>query len=283
MNSFYILAQLKKHFFMKKAPFILVLTLTATLFSCSDDESVPVNSSNFSTPLTVGSYWTYDVEGEAGTNRDSLYIDSETTINTNTYKLFKTKDDVATGFYSSALRNNEVRESSGKLLLTGELSVETGQTLPIAIDLTLNDFVIFNKNASNNQALNASPKTGTINETINGYPLTINYSLQSYGGETLTSYTSPDGNTYTNVKSTKIKLNINITTVVTVLGSPQTITALAPQDVLISTQYLADGIGVVYTNTVTSYSLNSFIASELEIPASDTQTQEEFLDTYVIN
>lgn len=267
---------------MKKVHFVVGLLFISVMFSCSSDDSSSENSSNFSTPLTVGSYWTYDVEGQAGSNRDSLYIDSETTINSNAYKVFKTRDDLATGFYSSSLRNNAVRELNGKLLLTGDLAITAGETLPISLDLTLNDFIIFDKNASNNQALNASPKTGTINETINEYPLTINYSLQSFGGETLSSYTT-NGVTYTNVKSTKIKLNINITTVITVLGSPQTITALAPQDVLVSTQYLADGIGVIYTNTVTSYNLNSYIANELGIPPTDTQTQEEFLDTYLIN
>lgn len=267
---------------MKKVHFVAGLLFISVIFSCSNDDSSSENSSNFSTPLTVGSYWTYDVEGQAGSNRDSLFIDSETTINSNAYKVFKTRDDIATGFYSSSLRNNAVRESNGLLLLTGDLAISAGETLPIDLDLTLNDFVIFNKNASNNQALNSTPKTGTINETINGYPLSINYSLQAYGGETLSSYTT-NGITYTNVKSTKIKLNISITTVITVLGSPQTITALAAQDVLVSTQYLADGIGVVYTNTVTSYNLNSSIADELGIPATDTQTQEEFLDTYLIN
>ncbi|WP_291138386.1 hypothetical protein [Flavobacterium sp. UBA7663] len=211
-----------------------------------------------------------------------MFIDSETTVNSNTYNVFKTRDNIATGFYSSAFQNNKVRESNGKLLLTGDLAISAGVILPIDLDLTLNDFIIFNKNASNNQVLNSFPKTGTINETVNGYPLSINYSLQSYGGETLSSFTT-NGITYTNVKSTKIKLNISITTVITVLGSPQTITALAAQDVLVSTQYLADGIGVVYTNTVTSYNLNSFIAGELGIPATYTQTQEEFLDTYLIN
>lgn len=268
---------------MKKISSLLVLFLITILHSCSSDDSDSGSSTPFSTPLTIGNYWTYDVESQTGISRDSLFIDSENTINNNTYKVFKTKNDVATGFYSSTLRNNSLRESNGKLLLTGDLAIAANQTLPITIDLSLNDFIIFDKNASNNQTLNASPKAGTINETVNGYPLSINYSLQTYGGETLSSFTSPDGTFYTNVKSTKIKLNLNVTTVITVLGSPQTITALAPQDVLISTLYLADGIGVVYGNTVTSYTISSFIANELLVPETDTQTQEEFLDTYVIN
>ena len=268
---------------MKISNYYIVILVSFVLFSCSNENESTGNTSNFSTPLTLGSYWTYDVESQGNITRDSLYIDSETTINNNTYKIFKTRDDISTGFYSSALRNNKVRESNGKLLLTGDLAIAANQTFPFIIDLSLNDFIIFDKNASNNQTLNATPKTGTINETVNGYPLSINYSLQTYGGETLSSYTSPDGTIYSDVKSTQIKLNLNITTQITVFGVPQTITALAPQDVLVSTLYLSDGIGVVHTQTITTYTISNFIANELSIPETDTQTQDEFLDTYSIN
>jgi hypothetical protein len=263
---------------MKKIHFLFVFLAFTLLLACSSDDSNSGSSGNFSTPITIGNYWTYDVEGQTGTTRDSLYISNDTVIESNTYKKFKTKNNFATGFYSSTLRNNGVRVSNGKLLLSGDLSLAGGQTLPIAVDLTLNDFIIFDKDASNNQALNSSPKSGTINETFNGYPLTINYSLQAYGGETLANFTS-DGTVYTNVKSTKIKLNVSVTTSLSGIQIP----VLANQEILVSTQYLADGIGVVYTNTVISYNLNPTAADFLGITPSNTQSQEEFLDTYLVN
>ena len=102
-----------------------------------------------------------------------LCIFGNIVLNTKTYKKFQTRDDVATGFYSSSLRNNGVRKSNSKLLLSGDLSLASGQNLPINFDLSLDDFVIFNSNASNNQALNSSAVTGIIEETYNGFPLTI--------------------------------------------------------------------------------------------------------------
>ncbi|TXI66564.1 MAG: hypothetical protein E6Q46_04895 [Flavobacterium sp.] len=267
---------------MKKSILLTILCSSILFLSCSSDDENGNNGTNFEIPLNNNNYWTYDVDSEGTLSRDSLYISGDVVFNTKTYKKFQTKDDAATGFYSSSLRNNGVRKSDSKLLLSGDLSLAPGQNLPINLDLSLDDFVIFNSNASNNQALNNSAVTGSINETVNGYPLTINYSLQSYGGETLSTFATNDV-TYSNVKSTKIKLNVSITTVITVLGSPQTITALAAQDVLVSTQYLADGIGVVYTNTVSSYNINSFIADEFGVPSTNTQTQEEFLDTYLVN
>lgn len=268
---------------MKKINPYIIIFLSFALVTCSNENEKIENSNNFSTPLTIGNYWVYNVESEGNITRDSLFIDSETTINNATYKIFKTSDNVSTGFYSSSLRNNKIREANGKLLLTGDLAIAANQYFPFTIDLSLDDFVIFDKNASINQTLNATPKTGTINETINGYPLAINYSLQTYGGETLASFTSPDGTVYTDVKSTKTKLNLNITTEITVLGLPQTITALAPQDVLVATMYLSDGIGVIHTHTITSYNVSNYIANELQIEDTNTKTQIEFLDLYEIN
>ena len=91
--------------------------------------------------------------------------------------------------------------------MSGDLSLNAAAALPLNFDLKLYDFVIFNKNATYEQALNTIAKTGTINETVGEFPLTIVYSLQSYGGATLPSFTTLEGTIYTNVKTTKIKLN----------------------------------------------------------------------------
>ena len=73
---------------MKKISSLLVLFLIAILYSCSSDDSDSGSSTTFSTPLTIGNYWTYDVESQTGISRDSLFIDSENTINNNIYKVF---------------------------------------------------------------------------------------------------------------------------------------------------------------------------------------------------
>lgn len=265
---------------MKKSILFAFLCTSSIFISCSNDEDSGTNS--FEIPLNDGNYWTYDVDSEGTASRDSLYIFGDVVIDGKTYKKFQTRDDVATGFYSSSLRNNGVRKSGSKLLMTGNLSLASGQDLPINLDLSLNDFVIFNSDASNGQALNSSAVTGTIEETYEGYPITINYTLQSYGGETLSTFTSPNSDIYENVKSTKIKLNVTVTTVQTVGTITIPITILAPQDLIVSTIYTAENIGVVYVNTDTNYTLNSMIADEFGIPASGSQNQKEYLDVYVV-
>ena len=266
---------------MKLTKIFLVLINSLIFFSCSSDDNSGNNNSSFQISLTDGSFWTYDIENETENTRDSLYISNDTIINTKTYKKFKTRDNLATGFYSSSLRNNGVRFQDGKLLMSGDLSLAGGADLGLDFDLNLDDFVIFNRNATSGQLL--STKSGTIVQDFDGTPITINYSLKSFGGETLNTFTSPNGDSYENVKSVLIKLNVTVTTVQEILGFPVTINVLAPQDVIVSTQYIASGIGVVYTNTDTSYTINSTIADQFGIPASGSQNQKEFLDDYQIN
>lgn len=273
---------------MKK---LLLIALSLSLFSCSNDDvtetpvtptPTPSNNTDFTDalPLNNGNYWTYDVEGTA-TTRDSLYILGDETIGAYTYKEFRTLNDVATGFYTSSLNNNDLRKDSGKLRLTGSLNLTQGQTLPVGLDLSVNDFIIFNENAANGELLNE--KTGSFQQTVNNIPLTVEYKLKAIGGENIGNFTSPNSDVYQNVRSTKIVVNVKVTTTQVVAGIPFTITVLQPQDVVTSTQYISKNIGVVYTKTLTTYNLDASIASQIGIPASNSQTQEEFLDTYSVN
>ena len=82
---------------------------------------------------------------------------------------------------------------------------------------------------------------------------------------------------------TKIILNLKITSTQIFAGIPVTIIVLQPQDVITSTQYISKSIGVVYTKTLTTYNLDTAIANQFGIPASNSQTQEEFLDIFNVN
>ncbi|MEQ3690960.1 MAG: hypothetical protein ABNG98_05530 [Flavobacterium sp.] len=259
---------------MKKIYLLTIFSLA--LFSCSSDNNDNSNNQpNFNLPVTIGNYWVYDVEGETTTTKDSLFISRDTIIGSNTYKKFETENNLATGFYSSSLKNNGVREFQNKLLLTGDLSLGNGQ-LPVNFDLSLIDFVIFKANASENEVL--ATKTGVINETVNGYPITINYTLKSKAGESLTQFTSPNNDEYNNVKVVKIILNATISTTLNGITVP----IITNQDILTSLQYAADGIGVVHTNTIITYTISQFVANELGVPATSTQEQNEFLTNYFV-
>ncbi len=267
-----------------KFKLLIAVALLTILASCTTDTSISTEPETNYLPLAIGDYWTYNVTTNAQTLRDSLYISNDTTINSKIYKKFKTKN-LPVGFFSNSLNNNGLRKEGSSLLLTGSLALDFG--VGVAINLNVNDFVIFNEMATNNQQLGSV--TGTINQTVQNYPLVIDYTLKSIAMETLPTYTSnSNGHIYTDVKRVKTILNAKITTTTTVviLGIPTPIVAtiLSSQDVVISNQYYAKNIGMVHTNTAINYQLNTLPGgATLPIPSSGSQTQDEFLDVYNVS
>jgi hypothetical protein len=265
---------------MKTKFFIIAFAMTL-LSACSSDDSTAGNGNATDYfPLTTGNYWTYDVVGEALQNRDSLYVANDTVITTQTYKKMETLN-VPFGFSTNSLRNNGLRKEGDVVFVTGAAGLNLGNTLPI--NLSLSDFIIFKESATLNQQL--SSVTGTLTQDFQGYPLTIDYTLKTTALETLPSFTSDDNTVYTDVKKVKLTLNVKVTTLVTVSGFTVPVPLLNSQDVVTSIQYYAKNIGMVYTNTTISYTLQDFsqFGISLPIPQSDTQIQHEYLDTYLAN
>jgi hypothetical protein len=258
--------------------FLGFLFLTFSLFSCGSDYDDVLLDEGFSVPLSIGNYWNYKVDSNGIHTRDSLYILKDTLIDSQNYKKFEANENtVANGFYSSSLNNNGIRQVNNTLFLSGSLDLSTGMNLPIDLNVSLRDFIIFKSNAALNEL--QSSVSATINEEFNGYPMTINYTLKSLGGQFVNDYTSPDNSFYGKVKTSKIVLTLSISTLI----SGITIPVLSNQDVLVSTQYVSKDIGVVYSQTLISYTVSQFIADQIGIPASTSQVQEEFLNNYFVN
>ncbi|WP_417368940.1 hypothetical protein [Flavobacterium beibuense] len=260
---------------MKKNHYLLLL-LSLFIFSCSNDDDNSSNPTdvNNAIPLSTGNYWVYDVDVAGTTGRDSLYIANDTTINNTTYKKFKT-ESFPMGFYSMALNNNALRNVDGKLLLSG--GIDTG--IPeIPLDLTVSDFVIFDPNAATGSIL--STFNGQNEQELEGYDISVSYSLTTEAGDNYTSYTTPDGQSYNNVKAVTVKLSLKV--VVSIPDIPFPFTILPTQDVLVSTQYYANGIGMVHTTTAMQYELADTFGIELPLPQSLEEHQEEVLSVYSV-
>lgn len=261
-----------------KYKLLFALTFFTVLISCSNDTDSG-SETNFM-PLSVRNYWKYNVVTNGLTSRDSLYISNDTTINSKIYKKFKTRN-APVGFFSSSLNKNGLRKEGSSILLTGSLVLDFGVGVPLNLNLT--DFVIFNEAATNNQQL--SSVSGRINQTVQNYPLVIDYTLRSIAIENLATYSS-NGTVYTDVKRVKTILNAKITTSISVQGFPIPVTAtiLDSQDVVVSDQYYSKNIGMVYTKTLINYQLNSLpVGITLPIPTTGSQTQDEFLNVYNVS
>jgi hypothetical protein len=259
-----------------KFKLLLAITFLSVLISCSNDSNI-TSDTNFM-PLSIGNYWKYNVVSNAQTQRDSLYVTRDTTINSKVYKKFKTKNN-PNGFFSNSLNKNGLRREGSALLLTGTMALDFGLGVPINLNLV--DYVIFNENATINQQLGTV--SGTVNQTIQSYPMVVDYTLKSIAIESLASFTS-NNHIYTDVKRVKTILNAKITTTFVVGGFPLPVTVLSAQDVVISNQYYSKNIGMVYTNTLINYQLNSLPGGiNLPLPSSGSQTQDEYLTVYNVN
>ena len=254
-----------------------ILFLGLSSCSSSDDNGSDSPTSTFF-PLTSTSSWEYDVKLDSeDIGRDVLFVSGETTINGKIYQQVKTSE-IPSGFYTSTLNNNNLRKDGDKLLLTGSTGLSTGDFLPFQINIT--DFVIFKENASSNDQLDIV--SGAVDQELEGLPLKIDYKLKSVFKESLASFTVPGKASYSNVKVIKIIANLKVSTVylVPVINTPLTVALLDSQDVIVSTHYYAEGIGMVYSKTDVNFQLNDFsqFGIELPIPQSGSSIIEEFLD-----
>jgi len=268
---------------MRLKSYLFIALAITSLYSCSDDndDNASGNSENSITvtfPLNDGNYWNYDVLTDGTPSRDSIFITHDTIINSITYKKVET-EIIPTGFYSSSLKNNALRIDNEKLLLTGDLSFLAGQSLPVGVDLSVTDFTILDNNAVSGTEL--SSKTGTISQTINSLPVTMDYTLKTVAGADYTSLTI-NNVTYQNVKTTDVILTASAYLTI-IPGYNQDILNPSNQDVMVSEILFADGIGAIAITTDINFTLDATIASSLNIPQAQSQHQEETLDTYHIN
>ena len=262
---------------------IVLSAVFITLFFCScRNESVELEngttSANIYLPLSAGNFWTYKVIGIAAT-RDSLFVQKDTTIRGTNYKKMSTKV-IPNGFFCSGLNGNSVRKNNDKILISGKSNLGFISNLPLNVELL--DFVVFKEVTNANEEIDS--KSGTIEQTISGFPLKIEYTLKTIGLTPLTGFTTSEGKTFADVKPIKAIATVKISYTGTIAGVPISVPILNSQDVVTSIQYFAKNKGVVYAKTVVSYQLQPLPPGvNLGIPTSGNETQEEFLDTFLIN
>lgn len=268
---------------MKKIYFLLSASII--LASCSGDDNTDTNpgdDNNVSTadflPLADGNYWVYNVENSQGQSRDSLYINGNINANGNTYKKFTTLN-LPTGLFTNAVYNDGIRKDGDKLLLTG--NAEFGFSEEFSLNIPIADLMILKENATANQQLGAA--SGTITQQYSGYDVKFEYTLSTKNKQDHANY-SVGSQTYTNVKQVETTLNLKVTALADIpnIGIVP-VQIMTPQNVVVSNQYYADGIGVVFVTSDVNYTLQDFsaISFTLPIPQSASEHQEEKLAHYI--
>ncbi|MCF6307432.1 MAG: hypothetical protein L3J09_05700 [Flavobacteriaceae bacterium] len=261
---------------MKKITFLFIAILA---FSCSSDDDSTENDSvdavfNYF-PLTQGTFWIYNNDAEQTTTRDSLYIAGVEETNGINYTILGAEQP-ATAFMTTFLSQNKVRLTDSQFLLTGEIGAPVDGFPEITIPLE--DLILFDKDAATDEVL--SNLEGEIEQVINEIPVLISYELKTVEGETFTNYLS-----FTDVLSSKLIVNMAITAQFEVApGIVIPINILASQDILKVTNYYANEIGLIDSETIIEYQLQdlSDFGIELPFPSEDSRTATQVIDTYNI-
>lgn len=265
---------------MKKIAFLLVSVLIISCSSSDDDGGTPVEENYDYFPLTMGSYWTYDNEdSEQEPTRDSLYVSNIEVIDGVNNSEFSALDPVS-GFMTNVLSQSMLRTTESELILNGVLGAPPVEGFP-EISIPLVNVIVYDMEKSNGTLL--SEVSGEIEEVIEDIPLKIGYNIRTIQGETM-----EDGyGEYTNssVLTSKIIVNLSIVAEIEIIpGTTIELPILQAQDVVTSTNYFADEIGVIFCDTLIEYQLEdlSSLGIDLPIPSEGSSTATQNLDTYQI-
>ncbi|MBL7560729.1 hypothetical protein JAO71_13050 [Olleya sp. YSTF-M6] len=253
---------------------ITLLFLSLVIFNCSDDNSDNTDNNevaftgNFF-PLHLDNSWTYLVTdlnnntNETTVNTDLLMVESESNTG---YNLTVNQGDLANGIMSGILTSGELSLTETTLTSNGSIQ------LPIEgfdFEIEIDNALLYNTSAENETEL--SSQSGTFTQDIEGYPVTINYTLSSQQLQNLESYVV---NTidYQTVTSAKIALNLSASITVTQFGISQSLPIVDSQEVLSIVSHYAKDIGLIQAEANISFSLNATILALLQQSGMDLST-----------
>ena len=283
-----------------KSTYLLFVSVLFLSFSCSnnDDDNSSDNTNSQGTtqntvtgdffPLSIGNEWNYDVVNT--NNSDNSSVDSTDelkveSVNGNSYTLSVNNNTTANGTLNNLLVSGDLTATDTQLTSTGSLELPIDIGTNLSIDFT--DANFYDTTKAVNEEIYAL--TDVITQDFNGIPLTINYTLSSTQLENLDSYEN-NGVTYTNVTSARIDLNVAVNASITIVV-PTTLPIIDSQNVLSITAYYADGIGLVYAEADSGFTLNqntlqllATIGVDLgNIPTSVSTSNTQTLTSYTVN
>jgi len=249
-----------------KLRILSIALVMISLFSCSSDDT-SMNDTNNSDyfPLTTGNEWNYinssQTQGEQEvTNDEKLTITSE---NDNAYAFNSSADPLERGIITGILANGNLSKQNGQLVYNGEYVVDLSLYNLDNLTIPLTDLVVYDINASAGE--NLSNISNTIDQTFNiqgqAIPLVIEYSLNTQQNEILESY-SVSGTSYENVLKSSVSLTLEVNADIIV-----SIPLLEEQQVLTSSNYYAENIGLIYSENQANYNFEDL--SQFGVPNMD--------------
>ena len=281
---------------MNSKIFFLIVTVFA--FSCSNesvDSSLAENNASDFFPNNANSYWKYVVDSNSEdlpdmnfAALDSVYV---TESSDNSISLAANNDASANGRMNMILTSGTLYKTDNTLALDGNIDLtENLADLGFADSFTLTGLTLYDLEASNESIM--FTETGTSSNSIpiqdTEVPVDVNFEIQT---KKLNFYDSKTINqiNYNNVFEGELTLSLEINATISLLGFPQTVTFLDPQDILSIRYYFAESIGMVNAQASQGFALSDELTTlltlaniPLGIPSSINISSSEVLSDYAL-
>ena len=281
---------------MNSKIFFLIVTVFA--FSCSNesvDSSLAENNASDFFPNNANSYWKYVVDSNSEdlpdmnfAALDSVYVAESSD---NSISLAANNDASANGRMNMILTSGTLYKTDNTLALDGNIDLtENLADLGFADSFTLTGLTLYDLEASNESIM--FTETGTSSNSIpiqdTEVPVDVNFEIQT---KKLNFYDSKTINqiNYNNVFEGELTLSLEINATISLLGFPQTVTFLDPQDILSVRYYFAESIGMVNAQASQGFALSDELTTlltlaniPLEIPSSINISSSEVLSDYAL-
>ncbi len=281
---------------MNSKIFFLIVTVFA--FSCSNesvDSSVAENNASDFFPNNANGYWKYVVDSNSEdlpdmnfAALDSVYVAESSD---NSISLAANNDASANGRMNMILTSGTLYKTDNTLALDGSIDLADNlATLGFADSFTLTGLTLYDLEASNESIMFS--QTGTSSNSIpiqdTEVPVDVNFEIQT---KKLNFHDSKIINqiNYNNVFEGELTLSLEINATISLLGFPQTVSFLDPQDILSVRYYFAESIGMVNAQASQGFTLSDELTTlltladiPLEIPSNINTVSSEVLSDYAL-
>ena len=259
---------------MNNLRLIPVILIALFLASCSNsddsDNNGPIAGIYF--PSNNTNIWTYDVDNTSTTNpelnftneSDLLKVDTSTG---NSFTLEVNNGALANGVMDDILSAGILTISESTLNYSGDLQLPDEFSGFSNQNISLQNVLLYDLNAANNSIMSQVSNSITEDLILNeeSVPLTIDYTLTT-SKISLLNNLSVNGQSYSNVIGSKLVLTLNIYATIPVFGN---MAIIDNQDVIVINNYFAEDIGLIKSEAVQSYEMDSDFLALLETTSTE--------------
>ncbi|GAA0871001.1 hypothetical protein GCM10009117_01460 [Gangjinia marincola] len=261
-----------------------ILFFTVGLFlitGCSDDDDNKdpqgTDNTNNYFPLAVDNTWEYENtlvinDQDPDSYEDLLTVESE---NQGNYQLSSSVGDPLFGFTTGLLSSGTITKEENIVRYNGALEVSLPNLDDISITIT--NATILNPSAGNDAELYVQGGSQPVSIPIdnnNSLNATLNFTItteQTGSQENITV----NQQTFEDIVISTLFINIEVS-----LDDFGDFVILTAADVIVSSNYFAKDIGLVFSNTETNYRLNDFGIIDLPFDTTYDSTLTQELESY---